>query len=170
MQRIDISAARTFQQANKEPLGEDWHAEVRSLHGAKQAASAAVQKLQSNADPGMAQLRSDAAQFQRIYAGLPDSKAQEGLLQRSADLLAEAKEVALAAGLQPTEVRAGKQARRRAGRNPEDRVVKPLLPHRRKRPQADPPGAPEDRCDELPTLAKRGKAVNKVRPGSALGQ
>jgi hypothetical protein len=90
--------------------------EVHSLHGTKQSASAAVQKLQSNADPDVAQLRSYAAD---VASGAGEAAAA------FADLRAEAEQLAAAAGLQSSEARAGKQGRCRAGRNP-DRVVKPL--------------------------------------------
>lgn len=163
VQAIDINTARTFQQASKEPLGEDWHAELRSLHGGKEAASVAIQKAQTNADPGVAQLRSDAAFLQRTYTALPEGEARLGLLQRSADLRAEAEDLAATAGLQPTAVRAGKQARRQAKRK-----ITALFPGRKnskgKRSGAlEQVVAPENRCDELPTLGKKGKAVHKVR-------
>ena len=162
-QPIDINKVRTFQQASKEPLGEDWHAELRSLQGGKEAASVAIQKAQTNADPGVAQLRSDAAFLQRTYTALPEGEARLGLLQRSADLRAEAEELAAAAGLQPTAVRAGKQARRAR-----KRVIAALFPGRKnskgkRRDALAQAVAPENRCDELPTLGKKGKAVHKVR-------
>lgn len=158
--------ARSFQQPTIEPLGDDWHTEVTNLRQGKAAASAAIHKAQTNADPGLAQLRSDAACVQRAYVALPDGEAREALLQRSAALRTEADQLVAAAGLQPTEVRAGKQQRRREGRNPEDRVVKSLQPWRSKRGRSSAAAqevAPENRCDPLPKLAKKGIAVNKVR-------
>jgi hypothetical protein len=168
-ERIDINAARTFE-AKKEPLGEDRHAGVRRLPGAKKAASAAAQRLQSKADPGVAQMRRDAAFVERAVAILPKGAARERLLQSVAEVRAKAERLAMAAGLQLAEVGAGQQALRRAGRDPEDREVKPLPPRSRKRAKGAPPVAPGDHCDELPTLAKRGEAVDKVRPGPALGR
>ena len=161
-----INVARTFQEPTIEPLGDDWHAEVTNLRQGKMAATAAIEKTQTNADPGLAQLRSDAACVQRAYLALPDEEACEALLQHSAALRAEAEQLVAAAGLQPTEVRAGKQQRRRQQRNPEDRVVKALQPWRNRPRCSSAAGqemAPENRCDPLPQLGKRGIAVNKVR-------
>lgn len=167
-QRIEINVARTFQQPTIEPLGDDWHAEVANLRKGREEASAAIQQAQTNADPELAQLRSDAAGVQRAFKALPDGEARQVLLQRSAALRAEAEQLAAAAGLQPTAVRAGKQQRRREGRNDEDKVVKALQPWRSssKRRRSGVPAqevAPENRCDPLPTLTKKGIAVHKVR-------
>lgn len=157
---------RTFQAAAIEPLGDNWHDELSSLLRAKASASAAIQCAQTNADPGLAQLRSDAAFVQRAYTALPEGEAREGLLERSAVLRTEAERAVTDAGLQPTEVRASKQRRRREGRHPDDKVVKALHPgrsKRRRRGAVAEEGAPENECDPLPKLAKKGIAVNKVR-------
>jgi hypothetical protein len=53
--------------------------------------------------------------MERIYVGIHDSRANERLLQRSAEPFLEAEEVAMAAGMQPNEG-AGWQARRMHGR------------------------------------------------------
>jgi hypothetical protein len=163
-QRIAIAPARTFQAAAVEPLGDDWHAELTSLLRGKAAATAAIQRAQTNADPGVAQLRSDAAFLQHAYTALPEGDAREGLLERSAALRTEAEQLVAAAGLQPTEVRTGKQRRRREGRHPEDKVVHALYPGRskRRRSAAAQEVAPENQCDPLPKLAKKGMAVTKV--------
>jgi hypothetical protein len=53
-----------------------------------------------------------------------------------------------------------------SGRNPEDKVVKALHPGRRKRRRSSVAAqevAPENCCDPLPTLTKKGIAVHKVR-------
>lgn len=161
-----------FQQASSEPLGEDWQAELKQLRAAKASAAAAIQQAQTNADPAVAQLRSDAAYVQRTVAALPQGEDRQALLDMSAELRRKAKAAAAAAGLQPTEVRAGKQQRRADLRGPTDRKVKPLLPRqkgdgstlrqRRGGQQQQQEVAPEDRCDPLPKATKRGKQVDKV--------
>lgn len=128
-----------------------------------------MQQAQTNADPAVAQLRNDAAYVQRTVAALPEGEARQALLDKSAELRGEAEAAAAAASLQPTEVRAGKQQRRRNLRSPDDRVVKALLARSkgdsatlRQRRVQQQQVALEDRCDELPKLAKRGKQVKKV--------
>lgn len=172
LQHIEISGQRTFQQASSEPLGEDWQAELKQLRAAKASAAAAIQQAQTNADPAVAQLRSDAAYVQRTVAALPQGEDRQALLDMSAELRRKAEAAAAAAGLQPTEVRAGKQQRRADLRGPTDRKVKPLLPRqkgdgstlrqRRGGQQQQQEVAPEDRCDPLPKATKRGKQVDKV--------
>lgn len=171
LQHIEVSGQRTFQQASSEPLGEDWQAELKQLRAAKASAAAAIQQAHTNADPGVAQLRSDAAYVQRTVAALPQGEDRQALLDMSAELRRQAEAAAAAAGLQPTEVRAGKQQRRADLRGPGDRKVKPLLQRQkgdgstlrqRRGGQQQQEVAPEDRCDPLPKAAKKGKQVDKV--------
>lgn len=51
------------------------------------------------------------------YAAMPEGEDREALLQRSTELRTEAEEMAAATRLEPTTVRAGKQARRRDQRS-----------------------------------------------------
>lgn len=169
-QRIEIGGQRTFQQATVEPLGEDWQDEVRGLQRARAAADTAVRTAQSNADAGTAQLRSDLAFVQRTHASLLDGPERQQLQQAAADARRVAEGVAEAAQLPLTAVRAGKVERARRQRDLRaegDRKAKKLLPRssgrkatlRQQRHKAAAAGV----SDELPKLAKKGKAVTRVR-------
>ncbi|KAL4436574.1 hypothetical protein ABPG75_003713 [Micractinium tetrahymenae] len=165
---IEISGPRTFQQASIEPLGERWQEEVKGLRAAKQASAVTIRQSQTNADPVIAEMRHSCAYVQRVVAALPaDCEERAGLREGLAKLAEQAAAAEAALQLQPTAVRAGKQQRRQAGRHADDRVVKPLFPSRAKRgaslPAPAQPLAEEDRCDPLPRLTKRGKAVHKAR-------
>ncbi|KAL4440450.1 hypothetical protein ABPG75_003451 [Micractinium tetrahymenae] len=165
---IEISGPRTFQQASIEPLGERWQEEVKGLRAAKQASGVTIRQSQTNADPVIAEMRHSCAYVQRVVAALPaDCEERAGLREGLAKLAEQAAAAEAALQLQPTAVRAGKQQRRQAGRHADDRVVKPLFPSRAKRgaslPAPAQPLAEEDRCDPLPRLTKRGKAVHKAR-------
>ncbi|KAL4430891.1 hypothetical protein ABPG75_006147 [Micractinium tetrahymenae] len=165
---IEISGPRTFQQASIEPLGERWQEEVKGLRAAKQASAVTIRQSQTNADPVIAEMRHSCAYVQRVVAALPaDCEERAGLREGPAKLAEQAAAAEAALQLQPTAVRAGKQQRRQAGRHADDRVVKPLFPSRAKRgaslPAPAQPLAEEDRCDPLPRLTKRGKAVHKAR-------
>jgi len=177
LQRIEISGQRTFQQASSEPLGEDWQAELNQLRSTRASAAAAIKTAQTNADPAVAQLRSDAAYVQRTVAALPPGDARDTLLDMSAELRREAEAAAAAAGLQPTEVRAGKQQRRADLRAPGDRKIKPLLPRqkgtgstlRQRRVTQQQQAAPEDRCDPLPKIGSRSRQDVKVGLPAGVG-
>jgi hypothetical protein len=172
MQPIDISTPRTFQEATKEPLGEDWGAaELQGLRAAQGKATAAVRRSQSNACPEVARMRHSLAVVERTVTSLPSEERQE-LLQAIEDLRGKAERAQAEAQLPLTAVRAGKvvrrqQGRKQQGRSETDRTVKALHPGRKggKRGTALilEGGSGVEQSDDFPRLAKKGKAVDKVR-------
>lgn len=174
-QRIDISAPRTFQEASKEPLGPDWgHAEMDSLRGAAEEATAAVRHNQSNACPKMAAINKHLAGVKRLAGALPPEKKSVAEAA-CAELWRLVEQITAEAQLPLTAVRAGKVVRRQEhrkqqGRTETHRTAKALHPSRNSKRKAaliEEGASGVEQSDAFPTLAKKGKAVDKVRVAPA---
>ena len=163
MQRIMIKG-RVFQQPTSEPLGDDWGQELRMLTRVRQTSATAIKQVVTNADDTTAATRADLNYVDRTVADLPEGEEKQALCQAVKDLRSKAEEMRQAARLEPTKVRAGKQARRKQGRNEQDRLTRALLTrkHKSSLPLAQQTAASE-RSDPLPTLRQKDKSAMKVR-------
>lgn len=159
---------RTFQEASREPLGEDWGAgEMQALREAGLAGGTALRRAQSNVDPLVAQVRRDLAFTERTVTSLPAGEQREALARAAADLRSQAERAAADVKLPLTAVRGGKVTRRQQGRPtgrlPSDRKVKALHPGRsKKRQRAHQDGEPLEHGDEFQPRPKKGKPSYKV--------
>lgn len=164
LQRIDISSSRTFQQPTREPLGEDWgKAELRALLTAGPPVAAAIRRALSNEDPATANVRCNAAYVQRAIASLPEGEAKESLRQGLADLRQKAEAALAQAQLPHTEARAGKVARRQAGRPEGQRRVTALHPNRqRSNKRSLAQQLPGEYGEEFKPQVKKGRTSEKV--------
>jgi len=164
LQRINISGERTFQQPSKEPMGEDWEAELAQLMAVPKSFTHGIRRAQSNADPCVAAARQLLATAER---GLPEGEGREAVLRFFSEGQRMMEHLLEEAQLPTTKTRAGKQQRRRNGRTESQHKVTALFPARRNVRGRAPlvqqvEGQAADRSDPLPTLGKKGKAVNKV--------
>ena len=175
MQPTTNTGARTFQTPNNEPLGDLWQAELQSqLAVVRQTSNDGIRRAQSNADPCVGAFRADLAAAERAMVRLPEGEGREELRRAAADLRSIADRLTEAAQLPVTETRAGKQQRRRNGRPENQHKVTALFPGRRnvrlRAPLVEQAEGQDAQAlsDPLPTLAKKGKAVNKVRDPACL--
>ncbi|EFN58954.1 hypothetical protein CHLNCDRAFT_50501 [Chlorella variabilis] len=165
---------RVFQQPTSEPLGDDWGQELRMLTRVRQTSATAIKQVVTNADDTTAATRADLNYVGRTVADLPEGEEKQALCQAVKDLRSKAEEMRQAARLEPTKVRAGKQARRKQGRNEQDRLTRALLTrkHKSSLPLAQQTAAAE-RSDPLPTLRQKDKSAMKMRgptvPGNRNG-
>lgn len=125
-QRIEIKG-RAFQQPRREPLGDDWAAELRQLQGARQATADAIHRTARSDPTG---LRAKVAECGRMLASLPEGEAEQAR-QEVESLHAKLALVADGVALRPTKQRSGKQQRRRGQRDDSDKLTRPLQPGRR---------------------------------------
>ena len=150
-------------------MGDDMGArDMRSLVATQNATAAAVRHSQSNANPTVAAIRGGLATIQRIALNLPDEQQQE-LKEAIDNWRSMAEGMAEAAGMQPTETRAGKQARRINGRPEGQRLVTALHKGRKQGRgraalirQQQEQQQPEDCSDPFPKATKKGKPTHKV--------
>ena len=171
-QIIEVGSCRTFQQPASEPLGEAWQTELSSLLGVQEASAAAIQRGQTNGDPGVAEARAALAFIQRTLLSLPEGQARDELRDGIQHLRSKAEQHAQEAKLRPTQARAGKQERRRNGRPEHQRLVTALQQHRTNKRSSVPlvqqqqVEQAQGSSDAFPKLARKGKATNKVRTGN----
>lgn len=155
---------RAFQQPSREPLGDDWAAELRQLQGSHQAAAAAIKRT-AGADP--TGLRAKVAECGRMLASLPQEEAEKA---RPAVESLHSKLALLADGLalRPTSQRSGKQQNRQSKRTDTAKLTHALQEGRRKKGKQagkrKAAGAPAvEVSDPLPKLRQKEEGSKKVR-------
>ena len=132
MQPIPIPAPRTFQQPKSEPLGPDMGGKERAtIIAARSASTAAIKRVQSNAEPIVAKLRQDLSYVSHAALTLPREQLAE-VADQAAALLQTVEGMLQEAQLPQTEQSAGKKERRVALRSKDSKQEKTRQPWHRK--------------------------------------